>query len=53
MKIDLINLINISKPTKIFIDTCLMCNSKYKVDSFLNYAYVQTLSDVISIILVV
>jgi hypothetical protein len=30
-----------------------MCNSKYKADSFLNYAYVQTLSDVIAIILVV
>lgn len=30
-----------------------MCNSKYKVDSFLNYAYVQTLSDIISIVLVV
>lgn len=46
LKTNLINLINISRPIKIFIDNGPMCNSKYKLDSFLSYAYVQILSDV-------
>lgn len=53
LKIDLINLINKSRPIKIFIDTCPMCNSKYNLDSFQNYAYVQMFSDVIPSIITV
>ena len=52
LEIDLINLINISRPTKIFIDTCPMCNSKDNLVSFQNYAYGQMFSDVVPSIII-